>query len=120
MDGRPVLVVDDDPAMRQAVVEILAFAGYPVASAVDGVDALRVVARGRPSLVITDLHMPNLDGEGLVAALRDRGFDPPILLMTGTQRRPEVVVIAVGADVCLLKPVDIDELLDAVERLRIP
>ena len=76
--------------------------------------------RCRPSLVVTDLHMPNLDGEGLVAALRERGFDPPILVMTGTSRYPEQVVIAVGADACLLKPVDIDELLDAVQRLRIP
>jgi CheY-like chemotaxis protein len=120
MMGRPVLIVDDDPILRQIVAEVLADAGYPVVEAYDGLDALHHIEQQRPSLLLTEIHMPRLDGEALAQALRERGYDPPIIVMTGTSRRPEQVVAAIGAQACLLKPVDIDALLDTVERLRIP
>ena len=120
MAGRPVLVVDDDPDIRRTVEEILAAAGYPVEVASDGLDALRHIEQQRPSLLVTDVHMPRLDGEALARALRERGYDPPIVVMTGTNRRPEQVVAAIGAEACLLKPLEIDALLDTVERFRIP
>ncbi len=120
MDGRPVLVVDDDVTMRQLVAEVLELAGYPVETAADGEAALAAVELARPSLIVTDLHMPNLDGAALVELLHQRGFDPPILLLTGTTRSPDQIAEALGADGCLLKPVDIDRLLALVEQLRIP
>ena len=120
MDGRPVLVVDDDSVMREAIAEMLALAGYPVETAIDGLDALHHIERSHPSLVVTDAHMPNLNAEGLGQALRERGLDPPILVVTGTTREARAVIDAVGADECLLKPLDIEVLLATVERLRIP
>jgi CheY-like chemotaxis protein len=119
-EGRPILVVDDDPDMRQIVAQMLEIAGYPVQTAIDGSQALQSIERTPPSLLVTDLHMPNLDGEGLAMLLHQRGYDPPILIMTGTSRTPEQVRDAIGADACLTKPFDPTALLETVERLRIP
>ena len=119
-EGRPILVVDDDPDMRRIVAELLEIAGYPVETATDGVQALQTFDRFRPSLLLTDLHMPNLDGEALASLLHQRGFDPPIVIMTGTTRTPEQIRDAIGADACLSKPFDPDALLEMVERLRVP
>jgi len=120
VEGRPILVVDDDPDVRDIVAQYLEDAGYPVETAIDGTQALRAVERGRPSLLLTDLHMPNLDGGALALLLHERGYDPPIVIMTGTTRTPEQVRDAVGADACISKPLDPDALLAMVERLRVP
>jgi CheY-like chemotaxis protein len=103
-----------------ALAEVLELEGYPVATARDGAEALQAVALMRPSLVVTDLHMPNLDGATLVDRLHQAGYDPPILLVTGTTRTPEQVAAAIGADAGLPKPFDLEALLDLVEQLRVP
>jgi DNA-binding response OmpR family regulator len=69
---------------------------------------------------VTDLHMPNLDGVGLVAALHNRGFDPPVLVVSCTTRSLEQVAASMGADACLAKPFALDAFLALVELLRIP
>ncbi len=119
-EGRPILVVDDDPDMRQILAQLLEIEGYPVETAVDGEQALQAVERVRPSLLVTDLHMPNVDGQSLAILLHQRGYDPPIVILTGTTRTPEQVAEAIGADACLVKPFDPKALLETVERLRIP
>jgi two-component system response regulator MprA len=115
---RPILVVDDDPDMRLVVAEILETAGYQVETAADGRDALRSIARVRPSLLVTDLHMPNMDAGQLAEVLHQRGQALPIVVLTGTSRTPEQVARAIGADACLIKPFEPDLLLETVERLR--
>jgi two-component system response regulator MprA len=118
MPTRPILVVDDDPDMRLVVAEILQTAGYAVETAADGRDALRRIDRVHPSLLVTDLHMPNMDGEQLTEVLHERGDYPPIVIMSGTTRTPQQVAAAIGADACLSKPFDSDALLATVARLR--
>ncbi len=120
VSGRPILIVDDDPDTREAVAQLLAIAGYPVQTAIDGNQALRAIERERPSLLLTDLHMPNLSGDALAVLLHQRGFDPPIVVMTGTARNPDQVREAIGADACLPKPFDPSVLLGLVERYRVP
>jgi CheY-like chemotaxis protein len=120
MGSRPVLVVDDDPLSLTVMAELLELEGYPVATARDGAEALQAVTQMRPSLVVTDLHMPTLDGAALVDLLHRRGYDPPILVVTATTRRPEQVAAAIGADAGLPKPIDIAAFLDLVAHLRVP
>jgi DNA-binding response OmpR family regulator len=117
---RPVLVVEDDPDIREALAATLASEGYAVQTAPDGVEALRLIERTRPSLLVTDLHMPNLGGEALVATLHDRGFDPPILVISCTTRTLEIVAAGMGAAGCLIKPFNLDAFLTLVAQLRIP
>jgi DNA-binding response OmpR family regulator len=112
-------VVDDDATLREIVAEALEEAGYPVVTAADGADALAVVAQGRPSLLVTDLHMPNLDGVELIEALHILGYDPPVIMVTGTTRTPYEIADEIGVDACLTKPFDLETLLAVVERLRV-
>lgn len=116
MSQRSVLVVDDDPAIRRIVAEILSLEEYAVETAPNGAEALRAVEQERPELVLLDMRMPVLDGWGFVQALRDREIEVPILVMTAAQDSAHWAA-EVGAAGYLAKPFEMSELLDAVERL---
>src|SRR5262245_43878686 len=74
-----ILVVDDEPAIRELAVSILADEGYVVLQANDGLAALDVVQRGGVDLVLSDIMMSRLDGYGLVRHLRQRGYALPVV-----------------------------------------
>jgi two-component system, chemotaxis family, chemotaxis protein CheY len=113
----PILVVDDDPNIVSVVSEILDMEGYPVATAANGAEALEMVERHRPSLVLLDMRMPVMDGWGFAAALKTRGLQLPILVMTAAQNA-RVWAEEIGAQGVVAKPFEVPQLLDAVERLR--
>jgi PAS domain S-box-containing protein len=112
-----VLVVDDNPDLREYVGRMLRTAGYQVEIAVDGDDALSCARRHPPSLILSDVMMPGLDGHGLLAAVRQ---DPdlreiPVLLMSaraGEEARVEG--LGAGADDYVTKPFSARELLARV------
>lgn len=112
-----VLVVDDEPGIRATVAEMLSVEGYTVDEAANGADALAAVERHPPDLVLLDLRMPVLDGWGFVAALRKRGMQVPIVIMTAAhdlQRWADTI----AASGTLAKPFGYDDLMAAVERVR--
>jgi two-component system, chemotaxis family, chemotaxis protein CheY len=113
----PILVVDDDQTILNTVAEILHLEGYPVTTASNGAEALRVVERASPSLVLLDMRMPILDGWGFARQLRARGLQTPILVMTAAQDAG-LWAREIGAEGYLAKPFDLVELLDAVSSLR--
>jgi DNA-binding response OmpR family regulator len=115
MIDAPILVVDDDPAIRKTVAEILALEDYQVATASNGAEALLQLERVRPWLVLLDMRMPILDGWGFVRVLQERGLSLPILIMTAAQDTRRWAK-EVGAAGYLAKPFDLDELLAAVAR----
>lgn len=83
--ARPILVVDDDQAILETVAEILGDEGYTVVTARNGVEALAVVERTVPALVLLDRWMPLLDGQGFWQALQQRGVHVPVIAMTAAQ-----------------------------------
>ena len=85
MPERPILIIDDDPAIRTTVADILESEGYTVATAINGADGLQSLDRVDPALVLLDMRMPILDGWGFARALRSRGVQIPILVMTAAQ-----------------------------------
>jgi CheY-like chemotaxis protein len=90
----PVLVVDDDPAIREAVRDVLEAAGMRVATARDGAEALERVLAEPPSLVLLDMRMPVMDGWHFSRALRERGLALPVVVMTAAadaRRRAEEI-----------------------------
>jgi CheY-like chemotaxis protein len=111
-----VLVVDDDDAIRETVVDVLRSEGYRVNMAANGLEALSVVERVLPTLVLLDMRMPVLDGWGFVAALKARGIQLRILVLTATQDAGRWAS-EIGADGYIAKPFDLDDLLIEVERL---
>jgi CheY-like chemotaxis protein len=80
-----ILVVDDDPRLREILTEVLSLAGYGVAQAGDGVMALQALEAATPDLVLSDIGMPRLDGVGLARRLRQREPRIPIILMSGSR-----------------------------------
>lgn len=113
-----VLVVDDDPSVRQAVRRALVLEGYEVALADDGVDALKQVVASPPDAIVLDVMMPRLDGLEVCRQLRGRGDRTPILVLTARHRLSERVTgLDAGADDYLVKPFALEELLARLRAL---
>jgi two-component system, chemotaxis family, chemotaxis protein CheY len=110
----PILVVDDEPTIREMVAEVLESEGYAVMTAANGSEALGVVSEYPPSLVILDLWMPVLDGPGFARELDARGLDVPIVVMTASYLAKPIAG-DIGARYVLRKPFELSDLLDAVE-----
>ncbi|WP_051940080.1 response regulator transcription factor [Phaeacidiphilus oryzae] len=113
-----ILVVDDEPALRDALESSLAFEGYQVSTASDGIEALDAIAERQPDLVLLDIMMPRLDGLTAVRRLRGRGDHVPVLMLTARDAVGDRVTgLDVGADDYLPKPFELDELLARVRAL---
>jgi DNA-binding NtrC family response regulator len=107
----PILIVDDEPALRRASARILTAAGYEVDCAADGLEALRMLDDRRYAAVVSDVMMPRLDGLGLLREIRARGIDLRMVLVTGApSRAAEAEAIAAGAFQYLSKPLTFGEL----------
>jgi two-component system response regulator FlrC len=78
----PVLIVEDDPALREALEDTLYLAGYSVIQASDGEDALARLEKTPAGIVVTDVQMQPMDGETLLREIKRRYPEIPVLLMT--------------------------------------
>ncbi|GGM62012.1 DNA-binding response regulator [Longimycelium tulufanense] len=113
-----VLVVDDEPAVRDAVGLALESEGYTVRTTTDGARALTEVAAWRPDVVVLDVLMPYLDGLTACRQLRAIGDRTPILVLTARDTVADRVDgLDAGADDYLVKPFDLDEMLARVRAL---
>jgi CheY-like chemotaxis protein len=107
-----VLVVDDDPDIRESLSQILAEEGFDVASARNGLEALDEIARGLPDVMLLDLMMPVLTGWEVLETLRLKGLD---------RQLPVVVLSAVEAEGCadyIQKPIRLPKLLALIDTVR--
>jgi two-component system response regulator MprA len=113
-----VLVVDDDPDVRDSLRRSLSFEGYEVTTAGDGLQALDAIAAERPDVVVLDLQMPVLGGLEACRRLRKRGSDVPVLMLTARHAtRDRVTGLDAGADDYLPKPFALEELLARLRAL---
>jgi two-component system, NtrC family, nitrogen regulation response regulator GlnG len=111
-----VLVVEDDPSLRTLIQEALEDVGLPVKAAVDGWQALGWAIPERPSLVVLELRLPQLDGDEVAAVLRMAHADPvPVVVITGREDAAEQAS-QMGAFAYLRKPFDMDYLVALVGR----
>ena len=116
MIEQPILVVDDDPTILATVSEALDLEGFPVVTATNGAEALDVVDRSVPSLVLLDMRMPVLDGWGFMHAIRERDLSLKVVVMTAAADALRWGR-EIGAQAVLAKPFELDELLLAIQRL---
>ena len=115
--GQLILAVDDDSDIRDMLRDILEMEGYSVATAANGLEALRAVYQSRPALVITDIAMPEMDGWTFLARLREFTDIPVIMLSALGEEHDKVRGLREGADDYVVKPVLRAELLARVEAL---
>ena len=114
MKDSKILVVEDEPSIREVVSLYLERAGFEVSSVGDGQEAMRALQQGLPDLLILDLMLPNVGGLEITRWLRGQG-DTPIIMLTA--RREEVDRIAgleMGADDYVVKPFSPQELVSRV------
>jgi len=118
--AKTILIVDDSLSMRQLVKMSLTGAGQEVIEACDGRDALSKLDGRKVNLIISDVNMPNLDGIGLVKAVKARNeyrFTPIIMLTTESEQAKKAEGQAAGARAWIVKPFQPQQLLAAVDKL---
>jgi two-component system response regulator FlrC len=113
-----VLIVEDDNALAQMCAKLIRRHGHKALIAGSGQDALAIVREGRDiDIVISDVQMPKMSGEQLLACLRALNSTLPIILMTGyTQLLSPSEAIALGAADYIMKPFDPETLIGSLER----
>lgn len=111
-------MADDDQAVRESLRRSLAFNGYQVDLAADGLEALETITRRRPDVLVLDVMMPRLDGVETCRRLRSAGEDLPVLMLTARDAIADRVAgLDAGADDYLPKPFALEELLARLRAL---
>ncbi len=106
-----LLVVDDEPFLRDAVAVSLTFLGFAVTTADNGTDALRLARDGRFDLIVLDVMLPGVDGFEIVRRLRRDGSRVPVIFLTARDTQADKVTgLTIGGDDYLTKPFGLDEL----------
>jgi DNA-binding response OmpR family regulator len=112
-----ILIVEDDPTIRELVRLHLTSASHEVLTAVDGLQGLQMAVSNRPDVIVSDVQMPNMDGFGMLAAVRanEQTSSIPVIFLTALDDRDSFrKSMNLGADDFLSKPVKRAELLNAI------
>jgi PAS domain S-box-containing protein len=120
LDGLSMLVVEDDPDSREALAEAMQSFGAEVATAGSAQEALALVEKAPPEVLVSDLAMPVVDGFELIRKVRQRipEGQMPAIALTGLDRPADQErALAAGFQLCLIKPVSLQQLVESVARL---
>lgn len=115
---KKVLVVDDEPHLRQAIMDTLRYVGYTTFGAGDGVAGLRLIHEYQPDVVIMDINLPRMNGYALLAQLRamPETADMPVIMLSGVQ--PELSALRGQSLVnYVAKPFALTDLISAVQSI---
>ena len=115
-DGPKILIVDDEPNIRDLLTTSLRFAGFAVRAVGNGAQAISAVLEEEPDLIILDVMLPDINGFGVTKRLRSSGYTSPILFLTAKDDTDDKIMgLTVGGDDYVTKPFSLEEL---VARLR--
>lgn len=113
---KPVLVVDDDPDIRQVLQDRLESYGYPIANAPDGRAALKILESLVPRGLFLDIRMPGMDGLEVLARIRELHPSIPVVIITAASAGANVAeALRAGAQAYLLKPFDTVQIKQVAE-----
>jgi PAS domain S-box-containing protein len=117
-EGQKILVCDPDAATRQLLEETLLQKGYHLLFVQDGLDLLVQARKNQPQLIIMDLQLSDMDGYEVLRRLnrRPETVDIPVIAMTNSMEESHIEVIAAGANDLIRKPLDVEALVEEVER----
>jgi CheY-like chemotaxis protein len=114
---KTVLLTDDDPEIVELIRLVLRNAGYRLAQARDGNEAVEIALRDKPDLVLMDLKMPGMGGFEAVTSLRQQGFKNPIVVLTASESEEDRKhARAAGCDAYVLKTLDMGGLERVLDR----
>jgi DNA-binding response OmpR family regulator len=115
--SRTILLVEDDPDVREMMVDHLQVVGYRVIEASDGMEGLRRLKTDQYDLVITDIVMPFVSGAGVVLTAKTRHPEVPVIAITGQGKVSQALAAECKSDLVLEKPMNMNHLLENIRRL---
>ena len=111
-DGPRILIVDDEPNIRDLLTTSLRFAGFAVRAVGNGAQAISAVLEEEPDLIILDVMLPDMNGFGVTKRLRASGYTAPILFLTAKDDTEDKITgLTVGGDDYVTKPFSLDEIV---------
>ena len=114
--GETILVVDDEPLVRDLLVQFLSLRGYRTLGVKDGPEALSMVEHTPPDLILLDLFMPGMDGVEVLRQLRHREYTGGVIIITGSHDEERLdEAWAVGPQEVIGKPIDLEQLLTSIQ-----
>jgi DNA-binding response OmpR family regulator len=122
MQGRTILVVDDDQDLNNLVTQYLSqrYPDHEILQAFDGFDAGRMIAEKKPGLILLDIDLPGIDGHKLCRSIKqESGLGSPVIISISGLSDPEEEkqILEEGADAFLAKPVDMEKIGDTIDQL---
>jgi two-component system, OmpR family, KDP operon response regulator KdpE len=111
MSTASILVVDDEPQIRRVLRSTLSFRGYTISEATSGEEAVQMVGKQKPDLILLDVNLPGISGVETCREIRRFSHAPIIMLTVRNAERDKVVALDAGADDYVTKPFSIEELL---------
>ncbi|WP_431837577.1 response regulator transcription factor [Cellulomonas sp. Y8] len=113
-----LLVVDDEPNIRELLATSLRFAGFEVHAAADGGAALRLAKQVQPDLLVLDVMLPDMDGFTVTRRLRDKGQHVPVLFLTARDDTADKITgLTVGGDDYVTKPFSLEEVVARIRAI---
>lgn len=113
-----IVVVDDEPSIRELLMASLHFSGFEVASAATGSEAIEVIEKTKPDLVVLDVMLPDIDGFTVTRRIRQGGIDAPVLFLTARDdTQDKVMGLTVGGDDYVTKPFSLEEVVARIRAI---
>jgi len=118
MDKTRVLIVDDEPNIRDLLATSLRFAGYEIQTAANGAQAVAAVVESEPDIILLDVMLPDMNGFSVTKKLRGSGIQAPILFLTARDDvEDKITGLTVGGDDYLTKPFSLDEVVARIQAI---
>lgn len=113
-----IAVVDDEPSIRDLLTASLHFSGFDVVSAANGTEAIDVIEKSRPDLIILDVMLPDIDGFTVTRRIRNDGITVPVLFLTARDdTQDKVMGLTVGGDDYVTKPFSLEEVVARIRAI---
>jgi two-component system OmpR family response regulator len=118
MENIKVLVVDDEPSIRDLLSRQLRFAGFSVAAVANGNDAVLAAEKSNPDIILLDVMLPDMNGFSVTKAIRAKGIDVPVLFLSARDEEADRVTgLTVGGDDYVTKPFGLDEVVARIHAI---
>ena len=113
-----IVVVDDEPSIRELLVASLHFSGFEVNAAGSGSEAIKVIESTHPDLIVMDVMLPDIDGFTVTRRIRQGGVDAPVLFLTARDdTQDKVMGLTVGGDDYVTKPFSLEEVVARIRAI---
>ncbi|WP_421792582.1 response regulator transcription factor [Gardnerella sp. KA00718] len=113
-----IVVVDDEPSIRELLVASLHFAGFDVETAASGSEAIDVIERVHPDLIVMDVMLPDIDGFTVIRRIRQNGVAVPVLFLTARDdTQDKIMGLTVGGDDYVTKPFSLEEVVARIRAI---